>query len=455
MNIKPVCIEVNNFLSYYHEKMNLKDGLYFISGSNGAGKTSFFIESTTYCLYNKSMSGKKLSELCNKDNPKNMFVNILLNIDNEYHILVERGESPKRFNVYIETDETIDFKNKNKVKFNDSEYISFNNIVLKKVDNLAENVDTQEWLEEKFLKMNHVDFITYVLKSKARDLSYLEMTKADRDKYLENLFSLNTFRKMIDKVKIKMKDQEELSNISKNNYDSSQINLKHTIDKKESIIQIFEKQKTEKIDSIKEYINTLQNNDNKSNEYNLIIKNCKNEKVSLDIDETLEFYDDKVNKLNKKINDNKEQIIVYETEYDNKINDEKVKQHNVSTKISNIDIIYDEKKKGITESGLSLKSNIENLTKQISSIEYSIENAENEKQKYISVQNDEIVLLEKEIEKQKEIYNNKIRSLKNKISELDVADEISLNNDIVKINESIKKYEIKLSKLESKTESVN
>lgn len=326
MIIKPISIEVNNFLSYKYQKLDIANGLHFISGKNGAGKTSFFVESCVYCLYNKSMSGKKLSELVHKDYNKNMFVNIMIQIDNDFHILVERGESPKRFNVYVEN---VDGDK------------TFNNINFKKTDNLAENKDMQEWLEENFLKMNHKEFITYILKSKATDFSFLRMDKADRDKYLENLFDLNIYRKMSDNVKIKIKDQETIMSIAKKEYDESLIKQQYETERVEELKQI-------KLDQKVNDIMTLENSKNKlfDNDPDLVRL-----------------------KLNIQSNDQKIKDIIFDLDKKNTIILNKTKEYEdhqleIKTNISNINNEYDIKKEDIKKNIIEQQTKLSNVDKE-------------------------------------------------------------------------------------------
>jgi DNA repair exonuclease SbcCD ATPase subunit len=365
LKIKPIFIEVTNFLSYHYQRFDFKNGLFFISGANGAGKTSFFIESCSYCLYNKSMSGKKLSELINKDATKNMVVSVLLNINNQF-VLVERGESPKKFSVFVETKENISFVNKKtRLKINDDEFIKVNDIILKKSNQLAENFDMQEWLEESILKMNHKDFITYVLKSKAKDLSYLEMNKDERDKYLENLFNLGTFRVMNESLKLKMKDQEIIVEKQKKELDKFKIELEFEEKKNLELKELFDRNNEDKINIQKKAIEKLDNEDatTKIIQENLLSTNKEINQLKLV---------NPVEKIDNHIEQNNQEIIILEKKNDALENsytkDDKIseiKKKEIEANLSNLDKTIEDDKKEIKTTGEKLKIEIADIEKEI------------------------------------------------------------------------------------------
>ena len=228
--IKPLKLEVKNFISYKEEIFNFKSGLFYITGKNGAGKTNFFIESFSYLLYGKSMSGKLLTHLINKETKKGMIIKGLFLFNNK-HLYIERGESPKLFNIYVENAEQGNFK--------------YDDLNFKKVEATAKNSDMQLWLEEEILKMNNTDFISFVLKSAKKDLSFLELSKDERAKYFENLFNLSVFRKMADESKLKQKDQETIYNNHKIKLDKYKVDLDNIEYIKEEKRKQFEEHKQE------------------------------------------------------------------------------------------------------------------------------------------------------------------------------------------------------------------
>lgn len=228
--IKPLKLEVKNFISYKEEIFNFKSGLFYITGKNGAGKTNFFIESFSYLLYGKSMSGKLLTHLINKETKKGMIIKGLFLFNNK-HLYIERGESPKLFNIYVENAEQGNFK--------------YDDLNFKKVEATAKNADMQLWLEEEILKMNNTDFISFVLKSAKKDLSFLELSKDERAKYFENLFNLSVFRKMADESKLKQKDQETIYNNHKIKLDKYKVDLDNIEYIKEEKRKQFEEHKQE------------------------------------------------------------------------------------------------------------------------------------------------------------------------------------------------------------------
>ena len=452
MNIKPVFIEVNNFLSYHYQKLEIKDGLFFISGKNGGGKTSFFIESGSYCLFNKSMSGKKLGELVNKDNPKNMFVTILLNIDNK-HILIERGESPKRFNIFVETNDVVDFKKKNRIKIDKSEYIFVNEIALKKAENEAENTDMQDWLEQKFLKMNHNDFITYVLKSRAKDLSYLEMPKIERDKYLENLFDLSTFRTMNDKIKLKISDQKIISDNNKELYDKSVNILHHENEKNEALEKMFDENNLEKISNIEKEITRFENDsekiffERKILVQNNIIDELNKKDIEFDffkrketIEQSIRYHESQIKSITEKYITNKD--------YDEKL----IIQYN--NDLSNLDSDLELNKIEITNQGTTLKKSIEQDKIILNNLKQDLLALQSDYDKLVLENN----LKQESIDKQHTILQsnlmNNIKDIEEKKSNLNINDK-EINEIVEQHKSEIKKFDKRYNNILTQIETTS
>jgi len=424
--IKPITLEVKNFISYKEEVFNFKDGLYYITGKNGAGKTNFFIESFSYLLYGKSMSGKLLTHLINKDAKKGMQVKALFSF-NDKHLYIERGEAPKMFNIYIENDLASDRV--------------YNGIKFKKVEPTAKNSDMQLWLEEEILKMNNTDFISFVLKSAKKDLSFLELSKDERAKYFENLFNLGVFRKMSDEVKLKIKDQECI-------YEEKKSNL----EKKKNELEVVEN-------------NLLQQKNQFEKHKQELYNNKLEEKKNINITNKTLLEE---NKKEKELEKSNIELKLKQKE----INFQQAKL-NIELKLKQLDLNYTSNISKLKQKEINLQNSINQINEELNNLENSIKE---EKQKSIT-SGKKLVNDLKELEQKKDNLENTIKTKKlelntqinnkpvkeqeeynNLIKELDLntsnKNTITLKISNLEKNIKLKEYELKSNKdLITKNES--
>lgn len=69
-------IEVENFLSFDRAEFDVTDGLILVSGTNGSGKSSFFVDSISYCLTGTTMKGDRGDDIINWHRGKDCKVSI-------------------------------------------------------------------------------------------------------------------------------------------------------------------------------------------------------------------------------------------------------------------------------------------------------------------------------------------------------------------------------------------
>ena len=85
-------IEVENFLSFDKAEFDVTDGLLLVSGVNGSGKSSFFVDSISYCLTGTTMKGDRGDDIVNWHRGKDCKVSVTF--DNCGHIYrVDRHRS--------------------------------------------------------------------------------------------------------------------------------------------------------------------------------------------------------------------------------------------------------------------------------------------------------------------------------------------------------------------------
>ena len=217
-------VKIKNFLSYGSNVSSFKiePGLTLISGqnkdtsrSNGAGKSGLN-ESIVWALFGKTIKDITKDQIVNWKNKKKCLVEIAFSIDGiQYR--VERGIKPNILKIYKDD---------------------------KELDSLASVTDFQKYLEEEILKIDYKTFVSLFYYNPNNFVSIFDIPKAQKRKFLENIFNLEAYSDVKNKINKKVsnidntvlenktsvsKNEERISslesNISKYNYDIQTIDI--------------------------------------------------------------------------------------------------------------------------------------------------------------------------------------------------------------------------------------
>jgi DNA repair exonuclease SbcCD ATPase subunit len=202
-------VKIKNFLSYGSNVSTFKidHGLTLISGqnkdtsrSNGAGKSGLN-ESIVWALFGKTIKDITKDQIVNWKNKKKCLVEISFSIDGiKYRI--ERGIKPNVLKIYKGD---------------------------KELDSLASVTDFQKYLEEEILKIDYKTFISLFYYNPNNFVSIFDIPKAQKRKFLENIFNLEAYSD------IKNKINKKVSNI-----DSAILENKTSVSKNEERISSLE-----------------------------------------------------------------------------------------------------------------------------------------------------------------------------------------------------------------------
>lgn len=194
-------VKAKNFLSFGSNPttFEVKEGINLITGINkdtgrvnGTGKTSI-CEAIVWGLYNRTIKDITKDQIVNWKNKKKCVVEIAFSIDDNKYI-VERGIKPNTLKI---------FKNE------------------KELDQLSSVVDFQNYLENEILKIDYKTFVTLFHNNPNSFVSIFDIPKAQKRKFLENLFNLESYSEIKNKInkKVSAIDNTVLKNtteVSKN-----------------------------------------------------------------------------------------------------------------------------------------------------------------------------------------------------------------------------------------------
>lgn len=217
-------VKIKNFLSYGSNisTFKIKPGLTLISGqnkdtsrSNGAGKSGLN-ESIVWALFGKTLKDLTKDQIINWKNKKKCWVEISFSID-KIQYKIERGIKPNILKIYKDD---------------------------KEIDSLASVTDFQKYLEEEILKIDYKTFVSLFYYNPNNFVSIFDIPKAQKRKFLENIFNLEAYSDVKNKINKKVsnidntilenktsisKNEERISsleaNISKYNYDIQSIDI--------------------------------------------------------------------------------------------------------------------------------------------------------------------------------------------------------------------------------------
>ena len=243
-------VKIKNFLSFGSSitEFDLKSGINLVTGlnldtgrKNGTGKSSLFL-AIIWGLYGKVLKEITKDQIVNWKNKKKCLVEVQFTIDNDSYE-IQRGIKP---NLFL-------------IKKNGSE-----------LDQLSSVNDFQDYLENEILKINYKTFISLFYYNPNNFESIFDIPKAQKRKFLENLFNLEIYTEIKDKLnkKISNFESEILKNeteISSNVSSLSSLNTilnQYNTDIKQVDVS------TSKLEELQEKLNEI--DDNAINENELI-----------------------------------------------------------------------------------------------------------------------------------------------------------------------------------------
>lgn len=177
-------VKVKNFLSFGSSvtKFDVKEGINLITGLNkdtgrvnGTGKTSI-CEAIVWGLYGKTIKDITKDQIVNWKNKKKCSVEVSFSIDDNKYV-IERGIKPNVLKI---------FKNE------------------KELDQLSSVVDFQNYLEGEILKVDYKTFVTLFHNNPNSFVSIFDIPKAQKRKFLENLFNLEAYSDIKNKINKKL-----------------------------------------------------------------------------------------------------------------------------------------------------------------------------------------------------------------------------------------------------------
>jgi len=335
-----------NFFSFGNVRQDIvfKNGVNLILGlnestgrSNFTGKSSL-IEVLPVALFGKSSKGVKKDQLVNWTNRKNCEVGVTIKIDSD-EFTIFRAIKPDTLEIY-----------KNGVIIPPS----------------ADVRDYQKMLENDILRMDYNMFMSLIYTNLNKYEPILQMSKPNKRRFLERVFSLENISKLNDLSITKMK---------KLNNNTFRINTElDSIDKLESeLTKQTESLKNnyERLDDSKNRLNELCNERDNLPDYDDI------ERKLTDAKNTLESIKERINKNNK-----------LQTQYDANI---KIKKNEINMLKKNID--NSSRISGYIDDVIIAKKEYDELVKEYPDIDVCISNIRKEIKKLISDDNDKTAKL--------------------------------------------------------------
>ena len=360
-------LKAKNILSYGNKftELNLDNNLSnLIIGNNGSGKSSLTSDALYYVLAGKTFRDIKLSELINKQNKKNLVVELIAE-HNGNEIKIIRGQKPAIFEIY-----------KNGEKIEES----------------AKSVDYQKTLE-KLLNFDPKTFKNTVLISSSFYTPFLRMTAGEKREFIEKILNIEVFSDMRELLRLKTSVLKE--NILSNGKD---------IERVQSNIEIIEN------------VNQKKKAENKR-ERDIIQTDYDKELAQLNDDHKQKLKDieqEQAEKLKEIESNSDEKAEQLKQEYEKQVKDEqekfdqllntKQKDYTESIKKSNDD--YENQKQSIQDTLYQLRIEIKNLNDSKANILSKIEHL----QKSIDYDKEKCIKYDE--------YKQKLWKINNKISSL-------------------------------------
>ncbi len=319
-------IKFKNLLSYSNVlttfDFSSKNNVTLIQGKNGSGKSAL-IEAIYFALFGVPYRKITIKQLFNSINKKDLYVELYLEFKNkEYKI--ERGKNPDIFRIYEDG----------------------------KLIPEASTVNLYQELLLNKLNINEKVFNQTVIRTLTKNLTFVELSKAERREIIENIFSLNVFSFIKESLSedLKIVDRELNNYTAELNENSSLLREEREhIDKIEAYNMKAEEELKLKSEDEKNRISLEINDTEKSLEELTETFNKNYNDTYTKMNETLQINSHKLQELSKKVStkkttiesisnveDRKLKLLNYKSEIEGKINEEKLRVLDYNNKLSKI-----------------------------------------------------------------------------------------------------------------------
>ena len=220
-------IKWKNFLSTGNQFTEInfqKSDTTLIIGTNGAGKSTV-LDALCYVLFNKPFRKIYKSQLVNTINEKDCMVEVEFSIGSRQY-LVRRGMKPSVFEIHQNG---------------------------KCLDQLANAVDQQKYLEQNILKLNFKSFTQIVILGSSSFVPFMQLSAPGRREVIEDILDIKIFSSMNEVVKTKLRGIRENVKV----LDIKKENLSDKISMQKNFIKELEEQGQERIKKKKNTLNEL------------------------------------------------------------------------------------------------------------------------------------------------------------------------------------------------------
>ena len=190
-------VEFKNFLCFGNktQKIEFHKGINIVQGfnketqkRNSSGKTSF-LQTILFGLYGRVSKDLNKKQLVNWKNKKNCIVKICFS-KGEDEFVILRGLKPDFLKIVKNGEEQ---------------------------EQLSQKRDLQKYIEEEILCMDYITFSSLIHCNSNSSQSIFDVPKKEKRKFLENLFNLQTYSRILKACNKKIKKAEEnISDIEKN-----------------------------------------------------------------------------------------------------------------------------------------------------------------------------------------------------------------------------------------------
>lgn len=220
MHVKFHSVKFKNLLSYGNAETEITLDKYrhtIVTATNGAGKSSAYLDSITYALYGKPYRNIKLGQLINSINGKGLLVTVNFSIGSD-HYIVKRGQKPSIFEIH---------KN--------------GSLILED----SASRDYQEYLETVILGISYKTFKQIVVIGSATYIPFMSLSAAERRAITEDVLDISIFSDMSDIAKKRVLELK--SAIESLTFEIS--NAQQSITAQKSILVSLEREQTEQNES--------------------------------------------------------------------------------------------------------------------------------------------------------------------------------------------------------------
>jgi len=200
-------LRYKNFLSQGEQFVEIlldQDDTTIITGTNGAGKTTF-VDALMYGLFNKPLRDVKLGQLINTINKKKSVAEVEFSVNgSEYKII--RGQKPAIFEIYKDGD---------------------------LINQDASARDLQNKLENEILRTNYRTFTQVVILASMKFKNFMDLTPPERRVVVEQMLDIEVIGQMSTLLKDRVKDvkrRADTSDLNHREFVSKSANIQRLID---------------------------------------------------------------------------------------------------------------------------------------------------------------------------------------------------------------------------------